>query len=190
MTATQQGQRTRRDAWRRLQAAQPPDWVLRHCRCVEGLALAMCDHAERAGLTVDRDVVQQGALLHDIGRSVTQDVRHASVGAALLRADHWPEAVVLAVERHTGAGIGPEEAKALGLPAKDYTPRTIEEKIVAHADNLYSGDKRLTLEALRAKYEAKALPAAWARIADLHAELQGLLAVDLEHLAPLALPEP
>jgi tRNA (cytidine56-2'-O)-methyltransferase len=183
-------QRTRHDAWTRLTAAAPPAWVLRHCRCVEALALAMCECAERQGLAVDRDVVQQGALLHDVGRSVTQDVRHASVGADLLRKDGWPKPVVLAVERHTGAGIDAAEAKALGLPVKDYTPRSLEEKIVAHADNLYTGDKRLTLAALRDKYAAKGLPQAWAKIEALHDELAAALGTDLERLAPTALPEP
>ncbi|MEA3202339.1 MAG: hypothetical protein QOI63_5, partial [Thermoplasmata archaeon] len=36
----------------------------------------MCSCAERQGLAVDRAVVSLGALLHDVGRSVTQDVRH------------------------------------------------------------------------------------------------------------------
>lgn len=184
------GARTRRDAWDRLVAARPPDWVLRHCRCVEALALAMCDCAERQGLRIDRAVVQQAALLHDIGRSLTQDVRHASVGAGLLREDGWPEPVVLAVERHTGAGIDAQEAAALGLAVKDYTPRTLEEKVVAHADNLYTGDKRLTLAALRDKYHAKGLPRAWAKIEALHGELSRTLATDLDRLAPATLPDP
>lgn len=194
MTPTQAtgpaGARTRRDAWQRLVAAKPPAWVLSHCRCVEALAVAMCDHAERQGLRVDRAVVQQGALLHDVGRSVTQDVRHASIGAGLLRQDRWPEAVVLAVERHTGAGIDAPEAAALGLPAKDYTPRTLEEKIVAHADNLYSGDRRLGLGLVREKYLAKGLPQAWAKIEALHRELCDALGADLERLAPAAVPPP
>ena len=182
--------RTRHDAWQALAAAAPPPWVLRHSRFVEALAVAMCDCAERQGLRVDRAVVQQAALLHDIGRSRTQDVRHASVGADLLRAGGWPEAVVLAVERHTGAGIDAQEAAALGLPVKDYTPRTLEEKLVAHADNLYTGDKRLTLAALRAKYEAKGLPRAWVKIEALHRELTVTLGTDLEQLALAELPDP
>lgn len=180
-------------AWQRLQAAAPPAWVIDHCRCVEALAAAMCDCAETAGSDVDRVVVQQGALLHDIGRSVTQDVRHATVGADLLRKDGpaaWDERIVLCVERHTGAGIGADEAKRLGLPVRDYTPQTLEEKIVAHADNLYSGDKRLTLAAVVAKYEAKGLPQAAAKIQRLHAELEGLLGVVLDPLAPRQLAEP
>lgn len=183
----------RRKAWARLDAAKPPAWVAKHCRCVEALAAAMCDCAEDQGLDVDRALLLQGALLHDLGRSVTQDVRHATVGADLLRQDGaglWDERVVLMVERHTGAGIDVQEALALGLPAKDYTPRTLEEKIVAHADNLYSADTRLTLEALEAKYKAKKLPKAWQKIRALHDELEDLLAVDLEDLEPVNLPSP
>jgi uncharacterized protein (TIGR00295 family) len=155
----------------------------------------MCTCAERAGLDVDRDVAIAGALLHDVGRSVTQDIRHASVGADLLRADGpgaWPTALVLAVERHTGAGIDAGEAAALGLPVRDYTPRSLEERIVAHADNLYSADRRLTLVALEDKYRAKRLPEAWRKIRALHEALERELEADLEALRPepLDLPPP
>ncbi|HLF15933.1 MAG TPA: HD domain-containing protein [Candidatus Thermoplasmatota archaeon] len=181
---------SRREAWRVLVEARPPPWVLRHCRAVEGLAAAMAERAAAQGLPVDSTLVQAGALLHDIGRSVTQDVRHASKGAAMLRARGFPEPLVLVVERHTGAGIDAQEARALGLPAKDYTPRSLEERIVAHADNLHSGERRLGLGELQAKYFAKGLPAAWAKIERLHRELGELLETDLERLAPLDLSEP
>ncbi len=150
----------------------------------------MCDCAERQGLHPNRTTIQQGALLHDIGRSVTQDVRHASIGADLLRREGWPEPVVLAVERHTGAGIDATEAASLGLPVKDYTPRSLEEKIVAHADNLFSGDKRLTLAALHDKYRVNGLPQAWAKIQALHDELVATLGTDLELLEAAPLTEP
>ncbi|MEA3143617.1 MAG: tRNA (cytidine56-2-O)-methyltransferase [Thermoplasmata archaeon] len=180
-------------AWRRLLEARPPAWVPGHCRCVEALALAMCACAERQGLAVDRAVVSAGALLHDLGRSVTQDVRHASVGADLLRADGkdaWDPRVVLCVERHTGAGIDAQEAKALALPVKDYTPRSLEERIVCHADNLYSGEKRLSLGDALAKYEAKGLAAAGRKIAALHEALEGELGTGLDTLEPVAMPVP
>ena len=149
----------------------------------------MCTRAERQGLPVQRDVAVAGALLHDIGRSVTQDIRHATLGAAMLRQDAaqgstWPEAVVLAVERHTGAGIDAQEAEALRLPVRDYTPRSLEERIVAHADNLYSADRRLTLDAVQAKYEAKRLPEAWEKVRRLHEALEAQLGVDLDALRP------
>jgi uncharacterized protein (TIGR00295 family) len=184
-------ERTR--AWHRLLEARPPPWVPGHCRCVEALALAMCACAERRGLAVDRGVVSTGALLHDIGRSVTQDVRHAGAGADLLRADGaaaWDSRIVLCVERHTGAGIDAEEARSLGLPVKDYTPRTLEERIVCHADTLYSGERRLPLAAVLAKYEAKGLSAAGHKIAALHDALGRELGTDLAQLEPLAMPPP
>lgn len=176
------------EAWQRLRAAQPPAWVLGHCLCVAGLAAAMCDCATKQGLAVDRERVIAGALLHDIGRSITQDARHAVLGADLLRKDGWDEAVVLMVERHTGAGIDADDAKALGLPVKDYTPRSLEEKIVAHADNLHSGEKRLRLADVEAKYEAKDLPKAWRKIAALHSELEEVLGAELESLEATTLP--
>lgn len=152
----------------------------------------MCSLAEAKGLTVDRAVVQAGALLHDIGRSVTQDVRHACMGADLLRHDEpgWPDAVVLCVERHTGGGIDPAEAIALGLPVRDYTPYSLEERIVCHADNLYSGSKRIGLEELEEKYRAKGLAQAWLKIDALHDVLCSQLGADLQAVEPAKLPEP
>lgn len=150
----------------------------------------MCDAAEQRGLIPDRARVHAGALLHDIGRSVTQDVAHASTGAAILRDDHWDEAVVRIVERHTGGGIDANDAQALGLPAKDYTPRSLEERIVCHADNLFSGDRRLTMAELGDKYRAKQLPAAWAKILALHVSLCDELGVDLETLVAASAPLP
>ena len=109
----------------------------------------------------------------------------------MLRADKaWPREVVDIVERHTGAGIDAEDAKALGLPVKDYTPKSLEERIVAHADNLYSGDTRLTMAQLKEKYVAKGLPTAFAKMERLHASLCDELGVDLEKLEPAKLLAP
>lgn len=178
----------RRIAWQRISSSGAPAWVPPHCLCVESLALAMCDCAEQQGLKVDRKRVQAASILHDVGRSVTQDIHHASKGAAMLREEGWDPAIVLMVERHTGGGIDANEARTLGLPMKDYTPQTLEERIVCHADNLYSGDKRLTMGALEAKYAAKRLPHAWAKIRRLHDDLSLRLGTDLETLAPVVLP--
>ncbi len=176
---------SRREAWERLVAANPPEWVLRHCRCVENMAAAMADCAVRAGHGLDPVLVARGALLHDIGRSLSQGIDHAYLGADLLRQPPpLPESLVRIVETHTGAGIPADQARAAGLPDRDYMPRTLEQKIVAHADNLYSGDKRMALDQVLAKYEAKGLPEAGKAIAALHDELEALLDVDLQSLQP------
>lgn len=178
-------------AWQRLVAAGPPAWVLDHALAVEGLALAMAEAAEARGHEVDPSLVGPGAILHDIGRSVTQDVHHASIGARMLRDDaSWPPALVRVVERHTGAGIDAAEAARLGLPVKDYTPRGLEERLVAHADNLFRGDKRLRVDQVVAKYAARGLGEAADRILRLHEDLAGLLGTDLDSLAPVAVGRP
>ena len=48
-----------------------------------------------------------------------------------------------------------EESVNLGLPMKDYLPMTIEEKIVAQADNLVSGSKVTTIDELVADLKSR-----------------------------------
>ncbi|MHB8633480.1 MAG: HDIG domain-containing metalloprotein [Thermoplasmatota archaeon] len=182
---------SRRRAWRFL-TSQPtlPEWVLGHSLAVEALAAAWCELAFARGLPIDPEIVQVGALLHDVGRSVTQSVRHAGVGAQLVRDGGWDEGVALVVERHTGAGIDLGEALALGLPARDYTPRTLEERAVAHADNLFSASRRLTLAQALRKYEDKGLGAAAAKLAALHAALGSELGCELDGTVSHPLPMP
>jgi hypothetical protein len=90
--------------------------------------------------------------------------------------------VVRIVERHTGAGIPRREAVALGLGNIDYMPETIEEKIVAHADNLMSGTRRIKVSEVTESYRKKGLDDAASRIAALHSELSALCGADLDTL--------
>lgn len=130
----------------------PPEEVLReagcsrkviaHCRAVRDCA---CEYAARCP-DADFSLVETGAWLHDIGRSIDHSIRHAQAGADLLRSHGFPEPVARIVECHLGAGLTAEECTALGLDARDCMPRTIEEKIVTHADNLIAGTTRITIE--------------------------------------------
>jgi uncharacterized protein len=121
-----------------------PD-VIAHCMAVADyarkIAINIRDNAARKGqpVQIDIDTVFVGALLHDIGRSKTHGIGHAVAGAKIAVENGLDEKLVKIIERHIGAGIPGEEAKGLGLPEKDYMPVTIEEKIVAHADNLIFG---------------------------------------------------
>ncbi len=82
---------------------------------------------------------EQGAMLHDIGRSRTHDIRHAQCGADLVREMGLGEDLARIVECHTGAGLTADECTLLGLSPRDCIPATTEEKIVTHADNLIAG---------------------------------------------------
>lgn len=129
------------DCIRLLRRAGCSEGVIAHCRAVRDLALTYASDP-----AVDRDLVETGALLHDIGRGVTHDLRHAEAGGALCRSFGLDEAIAAIVERHIGAGLTADECSLLGLVPRDCMPRTLEEKIVAHADNLVKGTRVITLE--------------------------------------------
>jgi len=124
-----------------LRRAGCSEGVIAHCRAVRDLALTYASDP-----MVDRDLVEVGALLHDIGRGVTHDLRHARVGGAICRSLGLDEAVVSIVERHIGAGLTADECSLLNLVPRDCMPWTLEEKIVAHADNLVKGTRIITME--------------------------------------------
>jgi uncharacterized protein len=116
--------------------------VIAHCRSVRDCALEYAGHNPDA----DYALVGAGSLLHDIGRSRTHTIRHAQEGADILRSLGLPEPVARIVECHTGAGLTADECTLLGLAPRDCMPRTTEEKIVTHADNLIAGNRRVTIE--------------------------------------------
>ncbi|HII75596.1 MAG TPA: phosphohydrolase, partial [Methanolinea sp.] len=57
-----------------------------------------------------------------------------------------PEEVARVVERHIGAGLTADECTLLGLLPIDCMPRTLEERVVAHADNRVAGTRRICLD--------------------------------------------
>jgi len=143
--------------------------VIDHCKAVRDCALSYARRCKDADIAL----VEAGAMLHDIGRSVTHSIAHAQAGADLLRKQGFPEDIVRIVECHTGAGLTAEECVALGLDARDCVPKTIEEKIVAHADNLIAGTRLMTIDECLLK--AAHLPEeARRRMAELSQEVERL----------------
>jgi uncharacterized protein len=122
-----------------IKAGCSPD-VVAHCRIVSRTALAI---AGRMKISVDHELIRQGGLFHDIGRSRTHGLEHAIAGAEIAKGLGLSDALVHIIEHHIGAGITAEEAERLGLPKKDYLPLTAEEKIVSYADNLISGEREM-----------------------------------------------
>lgn len=116
--------------------------VIEHCKIVAALAIDIAKNRN----DVDIRLVECGALLHDIGRGQTHGIEHAGIGAEIARKLNLDERLVLIIERHIGAGITQDGAKALGLEDKSYVPESIEEKIVAHADNLIVGTGMVSLD--------------------------------------------
>jgi uncharacterized protein len=125
-----------------LREAGCSEKVLAHSRAVCDVAL---EYAQRNSL-VTVDLVRKGAMLHDIGRGASHTILHAQQGADLVRAQGISEEVARIVECHTGAGLTADECTILRLSPRDCMPRTTEEKIVTHADNLIEGRKRVTVD--------------------------------------------
>ena len=114
--------------------------VLKHCLTVAEHAKDIAEIIKYNGYQVDVELVFIGALLHDIGRSVTHNIKHAVEGARLGREYALDPAIIHIIETHIGAGIPESEAQTMGLPPGNYMPTTLEEKIVAHADNMVDND--------------------------------------------------
>ncbi len=149
-----------------------PDYLIKHCKAVCKKALDLSSNFD----DIDIKLVKTGALLHDIGRCKTNGIDHAIVGAEILKDLGFSEDVANIALRHIGAGIPKDEAVELGLPPQDYIPLTLEEKIVAHADNLVHWDREVDLDFIIKKWKKKLGEdhPSIKRIIELHSEVCGI----------------
>jgi len=120
--------------------------ILTHCKACAWLSRMLVQRAGARGNPVNERAVVAGALLHDIGRTQTQDAGHGHVGAAMLEREGVDSVVTNIVRRHVGAGISREEAAKLGFPEGEYVPQTLDEKIVCFADKMLDGEKARPFE--------------------------------------------
>ena len=160
-----------------LQEAGCKRRVIVHCCTVWTMAEAFANRID-----CDIDLLRAGAFLHDLGRSVDHSIMHAVIGASMAIDMGLPMEVVEIIRRHIGAGLDSEEVKELGLPAGDYIPKTIEQKIVCHADNMVSDNKFVTHTYSVERLAHKGSMRGSKRIADLHKELSALYGSDLYEL--------
>lgn len=127
--------------------------LLRHSRQVADRALKIAEsHPE---WNVDREFLEDAAMLHDIGiigcdapgiycYGTEPYIRHGQIGGQMLRQLDMPglsadrvEALARVAERHTGTG----------LPG--WEPETLEEQVICYADKFYSKsspDREKTIE--------------------------------------------
>ena len=126
----------------RLKKAGCSPRVIAHCNAVCDVALSLAGNCPG----IDKTLLIKGAMLHDLGRSVTHSLDHAQKGADLSRKNGDPEELSRIIERHTGAGLTPDECTLLGLMPRNCMPETIVEKLVTNADNLVKGPRPITVE--------------------------------------------
>nr|WP_321498617.1 HDIG domain-containing metalloprotein [uncultured Methanolobus sp.] len=133
------------------------DKVISHCIAVSDLSLEIAARIRLQGKQVDLELVEIGGLLHDLGRAQSHGIDHAILGVELARSYGLEPEIQEIIKRHIGAGITRDEARDLHLPDDDYIPVTMEQKIVAHADNLLVGTERISIEKRVHKMEKKEL---------------------------------
>lgn len=101
-------------------------------------------------LNLDREFIEEAAMLHDIGIIKTDApgikcfgtepyIRHGILGAEMLRQEGLPRHARVC-ERHTGAGLSLNEivSQNLPLPHQDFLPETLEEQVICYADKFFS----------------------------------------------------
>jgi uncharacterized protein len=166
---------SREQALQLLHESQCSVKVIKHCKAVAKLALETAEACKEKGLNVDLELVEIGALLHDIGRSKTHTVHHAIVGAEISASAGLPEPVISIIKRHVGGGITTSEAEKLGWPKGFYVPMTLEEKIVSYADKLIENSKRVPIEIAIEKLAKERKQDAAERVRKLHEEIAKLI---------------
>jgi putative nucleotidyltransferase with HDIG domain len=131
-----------------------------HSVQVADLALEIGEEMERQGIKVDKELIEKGALLHDIGyvRSTMQPieipeyktiglkipafydlVRHQQVGAQMITEMGFSKPVALIALRHDAILLTNDERRKLRIepvPDDDMITKTFEESAVLYADML------------------------------------------------------
>ena len=122
--------------------------LLTHSRSVADKALWIADrHPE---LELDRQFLEEAALLHDIGVFLTDApgihchgthpyICHGYLGSELIQKEGYPRHA-LVCERHTGAGMSLQSIldQQLPVPHRDMLPVSLEEQVVCFADKFFS----------------------------------------------------
>ena len=109
-----------------------PAHIIEHSKAVCKIASDVVDTLKSKNINVDKDLVIAGALLHDVRRL---DKDHAKTGGQLLEGLGLIR-VAKIVKTH---GL-------IRLGEKDFTPKTLEEKIVFYADKRVVNNKIVSLE--------------------------------------------
>ena len=127
-----------------LKILKIPLSVRRHSEKVAIKAMQIANKIKKA--QVNMNLVEIGALLHDVGRTKTHGFKHALIGGKILRQKGFSEKLARICETHILGGLDKEDAKKFGLPIKNYLPTTLEEKIICLADKHMAGTREVTVQ--------------------------------------------
>jgi uncharacterized protein len=122
--------------------------VWTHCCIVRDISIQL---PEKNGLHLDKELVEVGALLHDIGvyplfgadgqlRKGVNYITHGTEGERILALENMPHEVTRFAAHHTGVGLTRQDIvdQKLPLPIDDYLAETDEELLIMYADKFHS----------------------------------------------------
>lgn len=122
--------------------------VYEHCQIVAEIA-GWC--VEQNNLDVNKDILEAGCLLHDIGTYALFDAKgldgnehnykqHAIFGAALVIEEGFDARIANMIRTHVLMGLSKQEIidNGFGMPQKDYFPETLEARLLCYADRFHS----------------------------------------------------
>lgn len=122
--------------------------VVTHCCIIRDIALQLIDEHK---LPLDRNLVEIGAMLHDIGvhplfgadgtlRDGVNYITHGIEGERILKDEGFPEKIWRFGAHHTGTGLTRADVidQKLPLPVADYMAESDEELLIMYADKFHS----------------------------------------------------
>lgn len=116
-----------------LRKAGCPEEAVEHSVEVARKALEV---STRVNVDVDRHLIIRGALFHDLGKAKTYGLQHGEIGAEMAGELGLGEAITNIILKHIRGGLTDQEAVELGLPVREYSLKTPEEKIIIYSDRM------------------------------------------------------
>jgi uncharacterized protein len=116
-----------------LEKAGCPEEAVLHSIEVARKALEI---ASRVKVPVDKKLVARGAIFHDLGKAKTYGMEHGEIGAKMAAELGLEQEIQDIILKHIRGGLTEPEAIELGLPVRDYTLKTLEEKVIIYTDRM------------------------------------------------------
>ena len=123
------------------------DLVWNHSLVVRDIVQQLGNNLIKNKIKIDLKLAETGALIHDIGCYDFYNklknmpyIKHGVKGYEILKNEKFDEEITRMAMIHLGVGIDKENilVNELPLEKKDFIPLTLEEELVAYADNFHS----------------------------------------------------
>ena len=117
--------------------------LVTHCCVVAEIAKEVgINYQNNNRVKLDMGLIEDGALIHDIGWlavKIGRPIEHGEAGYEWMVEKKYPDKLARFCLTHVGVGFSKEEVEELGLDKNlNHMPETVEEKIVAYSDNFTS----------------------------------------------------